>query len=133
MINVYALRRGTFDDYARLIGEQFAVPATVAVHNAQIQAQARPPAQDVLEDAVRRGLGRTRQPLTREPIRRGEVRRVVAMGVAGVASRTLTPYVTGPDPASGLGPRTASCRVREIARISGRSESWHGKHGHTNR
>ncbi|MDT5047881.1 MAG: hypothetical protein QOG75_3755 [Mycobacterium sp.] len=75
MINVYALRRGTSDDYARLIGGQFVVPATVALHNAQIQAQGRRPAQDVLEDAARRGLGRTRQPLTREPIRRGEVRR----------------------------------------------------------
>jgi GAF domain-containing protein len=39
-INVYARARDVFDDHAAELGELFAAPAAVAVHNAQILAQA---------------------------------------------------------------------------------------------
>lgn len=39
-INVYARMKDAFDDRAAAIGEAFAVPAAVAVHNAQVLAQA---------------------------------------------------------------------------------------------
>lgn len=39
-INVYARRKDVFDDHAAELGELFAAPAAVAVHNAQILAQA---------------------------------------------------------------------------------------------
>jgi GAF domain-containing protein len=41
VMNVYAHRRDAFDDHAWLLGEQFAAPAAVAVHNAQVLSQAR--------------------------------------------------------------------------------------------
>jgi GAF domain-containing protein len=40
-INVYAHERHAFDEHAQRLGELFAVPAAVAVHNAQVLAQAR--------------------------------------------------------------------------------------------
>lgn len=40
-INVYALEREAFDDHAAHFGERFAVPAAVAVHNAQVLAAAQ--------------------------------------------------------------------------------------------
>jgi len=40
-INVYARERNAFDDRAAELGELFATPAAVAVHNAQILAQAQ--------------------------------------------------------------------------------------------
>lgn len=40
-INVYARGKDVFDDHARNLGEQFASPAAVAVHNAQVLAQAQ--------------------------------------------------------------------------------------------
>jgi len=40
-INVYAREKDVFDDHAAHLGELFAVPAAVAVHNAQVLAQAR--------------------------------------------------------------------------------------------
>lgn len=40
-INVYARAKDAFDDYAEELGELFATPAAVAVHNAQVLAQAR--------------------------------------------------------------------------------------------
>jgi GAF domain-containing protein len=40
-INVYAHAKDAFDDHAEELGELFAAPAAVAVHNAQILAQAR--------------------------------------------------------------------------------------------
>jgi GAF domain-containing protein len=40
-INVYARDRDVFDEHATRLGELFAVPAAVAVHNAQVLAQAR--------------------------------------------------------------------------------------------
>jgi GAF domain-containing protein len=40
-INVYAHAKDAFDDHAAELGELFAAPAAVAVHNAQILAQAR--------------------------------------------------------------------------------------------
>lgn len=40
-INVYAHDRNVFDAYAVELGESFAAPAAVAVHNAQVLAQAR--------------------------------------------------------------------------------------------
>jgi len=40
-INVYAREKDVFDDHAARLGELFAVPAAVAVHNAQVLAQAR--------------------------------------------------------------------------------------------
>lgn len=39
-INVYARKKDAFDDHAAELGELFATPAAVAVHNAQILAQA---------------------------------------------------------------------------------------------
>ena len=39
-INVYAYEQNVFDDHAAEIGERFAAPAAVAVHNANILAQA---------------------------------------------------------------------------------------------
>ncbi|MEP6482405.1 MAG: GAF and ANTAR domain-containing protein, partial [Rhodoglobus sp.] len=39
-INVYARGKDVFDDHAAELGELFAAPATVAVHNAQILTQA---------------------------------------------------------------------------------------------
>lgn len=39
-INVYARDKDAFDDHAADLGERFAVPAAVAVHNAQVLAQA---------------------------------------------------------------------------------------------
>lgn len=39
-INVYARRKQAFGDHAAAIGEQFASPAAVAVHNAQVLARA---------------------------------------------------------------------------------------------
>ena len=39
-INVYAREKDAFDDRAVHMGEQFAVPAAVAVHNAQVLAHA---------------------------------------------------------------------------------------------
>ncbi len=39
-INVYAHGKDVFDDHAQQLGELFAVPAAVAVHNAQILTQA---------------------------------------------------------------------------------------------
>jgi GAF domain-containing protein len=39
-INVYAREKNVFDDHAAELGELFAAPAAVAVHNAQILAQA---------------------------------------------------------------------------------------------
>ncbi len=39
-INVYAREKDAFDDLAVQMGEQFAVPAAVAVHNAQVLAHA---------------------------------------------------------------------------------------------
>jgi hypothetical protein len=39
-INVYARDKDVFDDHAAEFGELFAAPAAVAVHNAQILAQA---------------------------------------------------------------------------------------------
>ncbi len=39
-INVYAYGKDVFDDHAAHIGELFAAPAAVAVHNAQVLAQA---------------------------------------------------------------------------------------------
>ncbi len=39
-INVYAHAKNVFDDHAAELGELFAAPATVAVHNAQLLAQA---------------------------------------------------------------------------------------------
>jgi GAF domain-containing protein len=39
-INVYAHRKDVFDDHAAELGELFAAPAAVAVHNAQILTQA---------------------------------------------------------------------------------------------
>jgi GAF domain-containing protein len=40
-MNVYAHQRKTFDERAALIGELFAAPAAIAVHNAQVLAQTR--------------------------------------------------------------------------------------------
>lgn len=40
-INVYARGKDVFDDHAADLGEQFAAPAAVAVHNAQVLAQAQ--------------------------------------------------------------------------------------------
>jgi len=40
-INVYAHRRNVFDEHAAHLGELFAVPAAVAVHNAHVLTQAR--------------------------------------------------------------------------------------------
>jgi GAF domain-containing protein len=40
-INVYAHSKDAFDEHAEELGELFAAPAAVAVHNAQILAQAR--------------------------------------------------------------------------------------------
>lgn len=40
-MNVYAHERDAFDEHAALIGELFAVPAAIAVQNAQVLAQAR--------------------------------------------------------------------------------------------
>ena len=40
-INVYAHTKDAFDDHAAELGELFATPAAVAVHNAQILAQAQ--------------------------------------------------------------------------------------------
>jgi GAF domain-containing protein len=40
-MNVYAHERDAFDEHATLIGELFAVPAAIAVQNAQVLAQAR--------------------------------------------------------------------------------------------
>ena len=40
-INVYARTKDAFDDHAAELGELFAAPAAVAVHNAQILAQAQ--------------------------------------------------------------------------------------------
>jgi GAF domain-containing protein len=40
-INVYAHSKDAFDDHAAQLGELFAAPAAVAVHNAQILAQAQ--------------------------------------------------------------------------------------------
>jgi putative methionine-R-sulfoxide reductase with GAF domain len=40
-MNVYAHRPGAFDTHAALIGELFAVPAAIAVQNAQVLAQTR--------------------------------------------------------------------------------------------
>ncbi|MEO6957155.1 MAG: GAF and ANTAR domain-containing protein [Antricoccus sp.] len=40
-INVYARGKDVFDDHAARLGELFAAPAAVAVHNAQILTQAR--------------------------------------------------------------------------------------------
>ncbi len=40
-INVYARSKDAFDDHAAELGELFATPAAVAVHNAQILAQAQ--------------------------------------------------------------------------------------------
>ena len=40
-LNVYARGRDVFDDHATALGEQFAAPAAVAVHNAQVLAQAQ--------------------------------------------------------------------------------------------
>lgn len=40
-MNVYAHERDAFDEHAVLIGELFAVPAAIAVQNAQVLAQAR--------------------------------------------------------------------------------------------
>lgn len=40
-INVYAYARDVFDDQAQSLGELFAAPAAVAVHNAQVLAQAQ--------------------------------------------------------------------------------------------
>lgn len=39
-INVYARGHGVFDDHAAELGELFAIPAAVAVHNAQLMSQA---------------------------------------------------------------------------------------------
>ncbi len=39
-INVYARQKDAFDDHAAAIGERFAAPAAVAVHNAQVLARA---------------------------------------------------------------------------------------------
>jgi GAF domain-containing protein len=39
-INVYARAKDVFDDHAAELGELFAAPAAVAVHNAQVLAQA---------------------------------------------------------------------------------------------
>jgi GAF domain-containing protein len=39
-INVYAHGKDVFDDHAAELGELFAAPAAVAVHNAQVLAQA---------------------------------------------------------------------------------------------
>jgi GAF domain-containing protein len=40
-INVYAAAKDVFDDHAAELGELFAAPAAVAVHNAQVLAQAQ--------------------------------------------------------------------------------------------
>lgn len=40
-INVYARSKNAFDDHAAELGELFAKPAAVAVHNAQILSQAK--------------------------------------------------------------------------------------------
>jgi GAF domain-containing protein len=40
-INVYAHGKDVFDEHAALLGELFAAPAAVAVHNAQVLAQAK--------------------------------------------------------------------------------------------
>ncbi len=40
-INVYARGKEVFDDHATYLGEQFAAPAAVAVHNAQVLAKAQ--------------------------------------------------------------------------------------------
>ena len=40
-INVYARSKDVFDDHAARLGELFAAPAAVAVHNAQVLARAR--------------------------------------------------------------------------------------------
>jgi GAF domain-containing protein len=40
-INVYAHRKDVFDEHAAQLGELFAKPAAVAVHNAQILARAK--------------------------------------------------------------------------------------------
>jgi hypothetical protein len=39
-INVYAREKDAFGDYAAQLGELFAIPAAVAVHNAQVLAKA---------------------------------------------------------------------------------------------
>jgi GAF domain-containing protein len=40
-INVYAHRKNVFDEHAAHLGELFAAPAAVAVHNARVLTQAR--------------------------------------------------------------------------------------------
>jgi len=40
-INVYARGKGVFDEHAQRLGELFAAPAAVAVHNAYVLARAR--------------------------------------------------------------------------------------------
>jgi Response regulator with putative antiterminator output domain len=50
-MNVYAHQRDAFDEHAVLVGELFAVPATIAVQNAQVLAQAKRLASQ-LQDAL---------------------------------------------------------------------------------
>ncbi|HYO01757.1 MAG TPA: GAF and ANTAR domain-containing protein [Mycobacterium sp.] len=67
-INVYAHAKDVFDDHAAELGELFAAPAAVAVHNAQLLAQAVTLAQQlqtalttrpVIDQAIGLLLGRT--------------------------------------------------------------------------
>jgi GAF domain-containing protein len=50
-MNVYAHRPDAFDDHAQLLGELFALPAAIAVQNAQVLAQAKRLASQ-LQDAL---------------------------------------------------------------------------------
>ena len=67
-INVYARAKDVFDDYAAQLGELFAAPAAVAVHNAQVLSQAQALAvqlqaalstRPVIDQAIGLLLGRT--------------------------------------------------------------------------
>lgn len=55
-MNVYAHRPNAFDDHAAVIGELFAVPAAIAVQNAQVLAQAKRVTQQLQEALTSRTL-----------------------------------------------------------------------------
>jgi hypothetical protein len=55
-MNVYAHRHDAFDDDAATLGEVFAIPAAMAVQNAQILARTRQLAQQLEEELTNRSV-----------------------------------------------------------------------------
>ena len=106
-INVYAREKDVFDDHAAELGELFAAPAAVAVHNAKILAQALELAaqlqaalstRPVIDQAIGLLRGRTGATAEEAFARLRAISQSEHTKLADVASTSLTRRSVAPEP-----------------------------------